>query len=406
MSRPVGWIILGCAIGCGGGDGWTGTVLDSAGLTVVHNGEQGSWHPGDQWTVREVLRIGTAEGEPDYQFGAIVGITEGAGGRIYVLDQHDHQIKVYRSDGSFDFRFGGGGSGPGELGPGAAPILHGPGDTLLIPDLQQRRVNRYLEDGTSIGSFPLGIESGIPIRWQETSSGAVVGQFRPLSLPDRPAPDSMDFILALQPDGTIADTILTFASGRTFSITRSGFELKIFSTEPLWAMGDSALAFGVSDDYRIELHDQARGLVGLFTRPFTLQPVTETDRSVIIAAIEKAWRSAGLPPAAVAQMRNNVSFGEQFPAFQQMLAGPEGTIWVQRIRRPSDLPPELLEDPDFQRLSGSTEWELFNRGGRYLGVTTLPERFTPMRVRGESILGVWLDELDVPYVLKLEVVTG
>ena len=405
-SKSIGCVFILCAAACSGADAWTGTVTDSAGIALVRNGETGSWGRGDAWTVTEVLRIGTAEGDADYQFGTIVGVTEGADGRIYVLDQQAQRIKVYRPDGTFDFQFAGPGQGPGELGPGAAPILKGPGDTLLVPDMQQRRVNRYLEEGTSIGSFPLGMENGIPIRWQETTAGEIVAQLRPLSLPNRPTPDSMDVILPFGTQGAKPDTIFQIASGKTFSITRSGFELKIFSSEPVWAMSDGRLAFGVSNDYRIELHDPDRGLVRIFTRPFTLQPVTETDRSVILQAIEKAWRDAGMPPPAIAQMRSNVSFGEHFPAFQQILAGPEGSFWVQRIRRPSDLPPELLENPDFQRLSGSSDWEVFDREGRYLGVVTLPERFTPYRTRGSSMLGVWLDELDVPYVMKLEVVPG
>lgn len=408
MDRRLRWIpsMLLLVVGCAGEPSWSGTVVDSAGVALVHNGETGLWSPGDAWTVREALRIGTAEGDADYQFGTIAGITEGRDGSIYVLDQQGQHVKVFGPDGGYRFRFGGAGGGPGELGPGAGPILHGAGDTLFIPDIGQRRVNRYLEDGSDAGSFALGIESGIPIRWEEVASGELVGQFRPLALPDQPSTDSMDAILVRQADGSVADTIFRFPSGQTFRFTRSGPDITIFSTEPWWTMRDSRrFAFGRNDEYRIELRDSSGALERVITRPFERMPVTDTDRTAVRTAIEMAWRDAGMPPPAMAQLSERLKFGEYFPVYQQFQAGPEETLWVRRILRPSDLPADELDGADFQRLSGSPEWEIFDRDGRYLGVVTLPRRFNPLRVRGRAMLGVWSDELDVQYVVKLEILT-
>jgi hypothetical protein len=54
---------------CAGGDGaWTGTVRDSAGITIVSNTDDGVWTASDRWRVEEDLRIGAAEGDPEYQF--------------------------------------------------------------------------------------------------------------------------------------------------------------------------------------------------------------------------------------------------------------------------------------------------------------------------------------------------
>ena len=50
---------------------------------------------------------------------------------------------------------------------------------------------------------------------------------------------------------------------------------------------------------------------------------------------------------------------------------------------------------------GSPEWEVFDAEGRYLGVVTLPERFTPVNVKGDMLYGVWRDELDVQYIMRL-----
>lgn len=53
---------------------------------------------------------------------------------------------------------------------------------------------------------------------------------------------------------------------------------------------------------------------------------------------------------------------------------------------------------------GSSNWDVFDEGGRYLGVTRMPTGFTPTLFLGDRIYGVALDELEVPYVVRLRVV--
>jgi hypothetical protein len=93
--------------------------------------------------------------------------------------------------------------------------------------------------------------------------------------------------------------------------------------------------------------------------------------------------------------------GDFVPAFGRIAAGPEGTIWVQRIRPVAD----LLEEgqPDFTH-PGASEWDVFDSEGRLLGVVTMPPRFIPTEFRGNKIYGVLRDESDVSYAVRLRVV--
>ena len=62
------------------------------------------------------------------------------------------------------------------------------------------------------------------------------------------------------------------------------------------------------------------------------------------------------------------------------------------------------EEVEFDVLAiGSPEWEIFDSEGRYLGVVTLPEHFTPLIADGDYLYGTWTDELDVQYVMRLQV---
>jgi hypothetical protein len=53
---------------------------------------------------------------------------------------------------------------------------------------------------------------------------------------------------------------------------------------------------------------------------------------------------------------------------------------------------------------GSRTWDVFDAEGRYLGVVNMPPRFQPVRFLGNVIYGIQRDELDVQYVVKLQVV--
>jgi hypothetical protein len=53
---------------------------------------------------------------------------------------------------------------------------------------------------------------------------------------------------------------------------------------------------------------------------------------------------------------------------------------------------------------GAPDWDVFDSEGRYLGVVTLPDRFEPVEFAEEDVYGVWRDELDVEYVMRLKVV--
>ena len=142
-------------LGACGGDSleWVGTVIDSAGVAIVSNPQEGTWTQSSRWTVVEDRRIGTTEGDPDYQFGQISGIGVASDGRIFVLDQQAAEVRVFSPDGLLENKFGRPGSGPGELGAqGAGPLLVGAGDTIFVPDLANQRVVRFSPAGEALGS--------------------------------------------------------------------------------------------------------------------------------------------------------------------------------------------------------------------------------------------------------------
>jgi hypothetical protein len=244
------------AVGCssGGGGDWTGSVSDSAGVTMVSNPAEGTWGTGEGWFLEEELKIGSIEGDPEYQFGQVGDIAIDSKGFLYVMDVQAQNLKVYDTEGNYVETIGQRGGGPGEF-TGAFFLLMGPGDTLLVPDMNNRRVNIFPPDRTDYSSFPLSLEGGVPAVWASTPSGVMAYQQRPLDLPNLPRQDSSDAVLVITADGTITDTLKRFPTGETVSFSQGFPDYTIFSTEGAWALTeDGKLLFGLNNDYRIEVY--------------------------------------------------------------------------------------------------------------------------------------------------------
>lgn len=391
---------------CGGQEShWAGTMIDSAGIAIVANPEEGVWGPGDEWTFEEELRIGALEGDPQYQFGQVASLTVDSDGQIYVMDLQAQHIQVYSPEGEYVRTIGSRGGGPGEMLQGVF-VLMGPGDTILVPDIQNQRVNRYAPDGSSLGSFRIEIEKGLPMVWAATRTGAIAEQVRPFALPGQPALENPeDAIVMINMDGTVADTLMKFPSGGTLNLGGAAPEINIYSPEPAWDLTDDLrLAFGVNDDYRITFYSSDGTLERIVTKPFERQPVAERDREAVMNALERAWTDAGVPAEAMGRLRGMIHFGEFFPAFASFTSGPAGTLLVQHVRPASTLSEEEYASFNPIEDAGAPDWDVFDSQGRYLGVVTMPHRFTPRFFRDDKVYGVWRDELDVQYVLRLRVI--
>jgi hypothetical protein len=321
------------------------------------------------------------EGDPNYQFGGIGWIAVGSSGRIYVLDTQAQSVRAYSTDGSYELTFGGPGAGPGEIGRGAIFVVSGPADTLLVPDLVNRRINRYAPDGSALPSVPLEIETGLPMIWRSTSSGVIATQVRPLGL--SPA----------------------LGTSNTINIGDGIPEINMYTPESAWALSDEMdLVYGLNDQYRVSVYGPGGDLSLILTMPFEQRSVGESDRRVVMEYLEKAWLDAGVPPQALPRLRSVVHFGEYFPAYASLQSGPDGSIWVQHVQAVSDLSEEEMENYNLIEDAGGPDWNVFDSDGRYLGSVTMPDRFAPRTFRGDKIYGVSRDESDVQYVMRLRIV--
>lgn len=399
-------LTLAVAAACGSDDGtvageWGGTITEVDGVTMVANDGSGAWGPTDGWTFSEALRIGSAAGDGEYQFGQIGGVGTLSDGRFVVLDQQGQDLRVYGADGTYEATIATPGSGPGELGAGASPVLIGPGDTIAVPDMGNQRVSLFTADGELAGSWPIEFTEGVPMRW-DVRNANVVAQVRPFAMTPDAEPDTMDVILERGWDGTVLDTVYAMKSGETFKASGGDVSFNFFSAEPQWTIASSGeLVYGINDQYRIEMYEDG-ALSRVITMDHEPEPVTEGDQVAFKEVLKEAWSTAGVPPQQVEMLLSRVSFADTYPAYLQFLGGPNGSLWVQHLRPPSTLTPEEMAQFNPMSLGGST-WDVFDSEGRFQGQVDTPERFQPFEIRDGQMVGVWRDDLDVQYVLILNI---
>lgn len=394
-------------VSCAGepsGGGWSGAFRDSAGVVVVENPGTGVWRRGGGPGVREVLRIGVAEGEPEYQFGEIAAVNVDAEGWIYVGDRLAREIRVYDPAGRFERRIGGPGAGPGELGAGGTGIHFGRGDTVIVPDPGLQRINFFSRDGRFLRSHPLSSLEGISRGWAAVPDSGLLQHLRRLSIPGWEGAGEADVVVRRGWDGAIRDTVLVLPRVAGPRLGDSGVPtMTLFAPEPVWGVaGDGRIFSALDSEYRIEVRSLDRTIRRVIRRRFEPQRVAAADRELLLGHIRERIERLGAPPAGVAAVLDGVVIADHYPVIAALLEGPEGSLWVQKnmtVRRAVEVAGAFHPDE-----LGSPEWDIFDREGRYLGVITLPHRFQPHLIRGDRIYGVAKDELDVPYVVVLELV--
>jgi hypothetical protein len=391
---------------CGGAGAWEGTVTDSAGVSIVMNTPTPMWRAGDAWAAAEDLRIGTVAGEAELQFGLISGLDIAPDGTVYVLDMQASQVRAFDAQGNYLRTFGGPGAGPGELSPQALGVFIDPAGDVLVIDLGNQRVNRYGSDGSPKGSFRVDISAGVPARWKMSEDGRLMAQLRGLDVPGMAALAEGDPIVIYDTTGVVVDTLTTLPRGQTIEeISQERVSMRVFAPEPLWDLAsDGTVYTAMNDRFQILVNNPDGSLIRIIRKDVERKPVEEADRNAILRAMREQYEQFNVPPQAVEQIMQGIGFADFYPAFGQMFIGPGGNLWVQRIRSARDMAAGAEEEVEFNPQNiGSPEWELYDQEGRYLGVVTLPDRFTPLNAQGEDLYGVWTDELDVQYVMRVRI---
>lgn len=210
-------------------------------------------------------------------------------------------------------------------------------------------------------------------------------------------------------DGAVRDTVLRLPAGAGVQFNGGRLTIKLFDAEPIWELAEDGRIFhGSSSEERIEVRALEGALERVVNKPALRQTISEGEREVYRNAIRKAFERQGMPPAAMQMVMQGLTFADQYPAFLNLLSGPEGSLWVQRVQTAEEMTAggANFSIEDMGSGLNAPDWDVFDRDGRFLGTVTLPPRFRPSQFHGTRLYGVLKDDLDVSYAAALEVRGG
>ncbi|TVP46653.1 MAG: hypothetical protein EA350_06550 [Gemmatimonadales bacterium] len=419
------------ALSACGGDGASSAsavmVQDSAGVQIITNPGAGAWSADEAWNIEEELRIGVAEGDPELQFGMLVGVDADAEGRIVTLDQQGARVRVFGADGELLHAFGRAGGGPGELSQALSPatgVFYEADGSIAIPDMGNLRLARFSPTGQSLDSPRLAIEAtGIPILFSRTADRDLVVQYRQMAIPGAGAmggdDPSGDRIVRLAPASAEGDALVEVPAGETFSMGAGGMpQFRIFAPEPVWAiLSDGRVVTGTNNEYSLTLHPTGGAAAGpdaragsgrtIVRRTVDRIPVTDRQQTQMRNLFRQSFEDSGqpIPQEVVEQLVGSMEFESHWPVLAAVLPGPDGTLWVQRVEagaRLEELTIEALQAGEF----GSRRWDVFDSEGTYMGAVNMPEGVQPLRFVGDRLYGIHSDDLRIQRAVRLRVNRG
>ena len=398
-------------------------VIETVGDTTVV-GNHGPIWPDTAALVPELV-IGAVDQSEEYLFANIIALTVDDEGNVYVYDSNFNELRKYDSAGRFVRRIGREGGGPGEFRfvSGLAVL---PDGRLVAVDPGNNRLNVYDKDGNALTHWPRPITRPTYGRFaiQTDSAGTLYyGLNPPLPTDGSPLPWPRPTFLRLDQSGEVADTIyvpsrfVDRCPVRSEQKYRSGFfdDLRArYLPKVKWAINpDGALIAGCPDVYRFEIV-RPDGITRIVRESWTPVPVSAAELDNYTRFWTLQHRESGLYPGFVW----TTDLGHRKPAYQRILVGAEGRLWLWtpqssvELERPLELP-NHWPSTHWQEPAGGV-FDVFDADGRYLVAVRLPPTFsyTPdpgqaePAIRGDIVWAVTIDEDDVPSLTRFRLSTS
>jgi hypothetical protein len=363
----------------------------------VSSPEQGIWGEGEAWALRESLRIGALEGDGPELFGEIGDVAVDGEGRIYVLEEQAHEIRVFGPDGSHLRTIGRQGGGPGELNvPFGGEIEFDPTGRLVVHNSMNRRWEIFTPEGESVGSTPIqtsyfgsstvrGTDGALYMRdGVRTGEG---GERQPVVIRREVRGDSLTTTDTL-PAPPLPEREAVELTANAGGNTMTALMPVPFVHQPSWQFHPEG-HFWVEpgDGYRLVALDLDHDTLRIVERAYTPVPVTEAE-------VEEALEPFSSGPFAgsdAAPSRSRIP-DHHPPMGTFRVDDPTGHLWVLRT-----LGPDLYA------------WDVFDPRGRYLGEVETEVELAALSVHAitaDAVYGVLTGELDEPYVVRLALEKG
>ena len=371
---------------------------DSAGIAIIESPAP-LWAAGHGWTVADSPTVDLAGiGSPE----AALRLSDG---RIVVADGGPVGLRYFSREGHPLYDVGRAGDGPAELR-SIFQLDLAAADTVAVYDLAQRTLFLFDPNGALAGSVvvaeslaPRGTNGYLPKGI--TADGRYLLQQDEVAFPFAGAPGAIltdsTRLFWLSRQGRFTDSTSRLVAGELF-----GFELEAGRGQRMVTplarplapalrvvTGGGMVWAGSGAAWEILGYDAQGRAARLLRIPRERVPLTPALRDSFITRYRA--RVAGAAPLSVpSQLAEGIGaapFSDRLPAYNELLAGEDSTLWVQHVGLLEGLPGDA-----------SLVWTVFGADGRWLGEVTMPPQFRPTAAGHGWILGLWRDPAGATHV--------
>lgn len=334
------------------------------------------------WSAAPSLRIGVALGDPDYEFGRIVGAVRLSNGTIVVGEIESQEIRFFGPDGKLIRRQGRDGEGPGEYRYVRFVLTCG-GDRVWVYDTRLIRLTVLTADGEvlAVHPAPRPDDRGGPYELRCDRRGRFIaaswaqGSTEALRRGESGPFRGTQTVVLADGAGTIRDTVGTFPSGERYLFLRpdgspGGTGPRQLGPEAHVAIGHGRAFIGDAATPRVIVYEgRGRDTLEL---PLARRAITDEDLDALLAArLARAEDAAA--ERRIQQQWSEYDYPETYPFYSDLRVGETGLLWVRRY-------PAVGET--------EVEWLVVHPLGGVVARVRLPEGLRVTQIGRDYVLGV------------------
>ena len=340
-----------------------------------------------------LLSIGLIEGPDEYLLAGVNGGARLADGSVVVSDRTHSRIQRFGPDGRHLWSRGRDGEGPGEfkyvqLAAGCASM-----ERIVVYDIWTDRVSVFSGEGELLDDYRF-LYNGVPLRRFGCAPDGRLGFLGSSVMMGEEGAEPGDLIRELLSLGSaeLGDTVATMLRNRIPSS-----EIRLLgpgdampgSTWPhdvVFATTDGGVWLGTSEDYEVELVGRTGETIRRIRWEGPDLSVTQADVNRYRDALEASYRRGGdadwRPRFERRWDWESEIVPDVFPAYQALIMGDDGMLWVQDYVRPGD----------------RDEWFGFDPDGTWTRTLVLPPQTDLLDIGADWALVETRDNLDVQRV--------